>query len=169
MLILNEENKVLDTDIINEECYYSVLSFKDYRQPDVYFQKLTEIEVFESASLEIEIGPFKTVVPYHWSIMVSDHEYVEMMPIADTSGRSILAFCINPIDGFLPQYYPIRINNIFPINPWSCPPIKEKDLILLPLGVVKKPNETKDKGPICVIMTPHKLDVTRPIGDIWGV
>lgn len=166
MLILNENNTHLDTDLINEQCHYSVLRFKDFRNPDFYFEKLTQIEVFESASVELEIGDFKTILPYHWLIMCSDQDYVELIPLSECLGRDILVFCVNPIDGFMPRYLPIKINNIFPITSWTCPPTLEKDLLIMPLGHIKKVDE-QQRGPICCIATPNKLDITRSVADIW--
>jgi len=163
MLILNDENRILDTDKIDEACFYSVLRFKDTKNPDFFFEELTHVEEFTSYTMKIEIGNYPVYVPFHWSILCSDLEYIQTMPLYEFAGRQFQAFCMNPIDGFMPHYPTVRIMEIFQNTTWSCPPMKDKDMLVIPIGDNPRDGE---KGPLCAIMCPHKLDISRPISDI---
>lgn len=163
MLILDENNTIKDTDKIDESCFFSVLRFKDQKNPDFYFEELTYIEEFTSYTMKIEIGPYPIFVPVHWSILCSDLEYIQTIPLCDISGRQFQAFSMNPIDGFIPQYPPIRIVEIFPNTTWSCPPVHDKDMLVVPIGY---DSMGVDKGPLCVILSPHKIDINRSLADI---
>jgi len=126
MQILDENNQIKDTDRLSESCHYSVLRFKDPKEPDFYFDELTYIEEFTSYTMKIAIGENEVFVPFHWSILCSDLEYIQTIPLYEFSGRNFQAFCMNPIDGFIPHYPYIRILQVFRNTTWSCPPIKDK-------------------------------------------
>lgn len=170
MLILSENNKKIDTDIINEEHHYSVLRFKDFRNPDFYFEKLTQIEEFTSASIMLEIGepnPFTVVIPLHWSILCSDKEYIQSIPLYEINGRIYDVFCLNPIDGYMPYYLKMRPGEVLPNMTWTCPPIDDRDMLVVPLGTIQRPEDMIERGPVCAIFSPNRIDVNRPISDIW--
>jgi len=161
MKILDEHNQILETDNLNRGCYYSVLRFKDSKNPDFYFQDMDYIEEFISYTMKLSIGEHICYVPFHWSILCSDLENIQTIPLYELSGRQFDVFCINPIDGFLVQYLPIRMIEVFPNTTWSCPPIKEKDMLVSPIAEGKK-----NKGALCAIFSPYKLDIHRPLSDI---
>jgi len=163
MLILNNDNNILDTDKISESCFYSVLRFKDMKNPDFYFEELKYVEEFTSHTIKIEINEKPVYVPFHWSILCSDLEYIQTIPLYEFSGRQFQAFCMNPIDGFTPHYPTVRIVEIFQNITWSCPPMKDKDMLVVP---IEENSSRVDKGPLCAIICPHKLDISRPISDI---
>lgn len=165
MQILNEDNQILDTDKISKSCHYSVLRFKDAKNPDFFFTKLDHIEEFTSPTMKVDIGGHTSFIPFHWSILCTDQEYIHTIPLYEFSGRQFDAFCINPIDGFIPYYLPVRMVEVYQATTWSCPPLHDKDLLVMPIGY--RPNNTQaDKGPICVILTPHKIDINRSLADI---
>lgn len=163
MLILDENNEVHNTDQISEACHYSVLRFKDMKDPDFYFNELTYVEEFSSYTMKVEVGEHTMFVPFHWSILCSDHESVQTIPLYEFSGRVFNAFSINPIDGYFPHYPPIRVVEVFSNTTWSCPPLQDKDMLVVPIG---DSPESGDKGPLCVILSPHKLDINAPISAV---
>lgn len=165
MLILDEHNHILDSDKIDASCYYSVLRFRDPKNPDFCFEELTYIEEFSAPTMKIEIGSHTLFVPFHWSILCSDQEYVQTIPLYEFAGRAFTAFCINPIDGYLPTYAPIRLIEVFTNTTWSAPPIHDKDMLVVPVGPPRIANGVA-KGPMCAILSPHKLDISRSIADI---
>lgn len=164
MLILDENNTTKDTDKLDESCHYSVLRFKDPKNPDFFFDELTYIEEFTAPTMKIQIGDYETFVPFHWSILCSDLEYIQTIPLYEFSGRDFQAFCINPIDGYRPYYLKVRLIEVFENTTWSCPPIQDKDMLMIPIG--KQPQPGIERGPLCAILSPHKLDISRPISDI---
>ena len=163
MLILDETNSILDTDVISERCYFSVLRFKDPKNPDFFFDSLDHIEEFSSYSTKLSIGPYEMFAPLHWSILCSDMEYVQTIPLAEFSGRDFYAFCLNPIDGYMPEYHKVRIVEIYSNNTWSSPPVQDKDMLVVPIG---KNQKSVERGPACTILSPHRLDISKPLSDI---
>lgn len=167
MLILDENNTVRDTDKIAESCHYSVLRFKDPKYPDFFFEELPYVEEFISHTMKLHIGPdespFVVFVPFHWSILCSDMEYVQTIPLYEFMGRDFHAFCLNPVDGYMPYYERVRIVEIFENTSWTCPPIQDKDMLVMPIGNHPKGGA---RGPTCAILSQHKLDINLPISDI---
>lgn len=170
MFVLDENNKNINTDYIEEEFFYSVLSFKVYNSPDFYFKKATHLESFSSPSIQLKIGQFGLVMPLHWWILCTDMETVESIPLSETMGRDYNVLCINPIDSFIPNFYKLKTKTIFPNTTWTIPPIEDKDLLVVPLGVIERNNtreENVNKGPICAIFSPNKIEISKQISDIW--
>lgn len=167
MFILNENNKVLDTNQIDRECHYSVLRFKDYKNPDFYFERLNQIDVFTSVSVWLEIGPFRVIMPLRWSVLCSDMEYVQSIPLFEISGIDNTIFCLNPIDGYIPHYLPMRVIDYITDSTWTCPPLEDKDMLVVPLGVLDRVDGGVERGPVCAIFGPNRIDISRPLSDIW--
>lgn len=163
MLTLDEYNNVRDTDKVGEEYNYAVLRFKDPKNPDFFFEGLEYMEEFTSYTLKIMVGEYEMFVPFHWSILCSDFENVQTIPFYEFSGRSFNAFSMNPLDSYFPNYPMVRIVEVFANTTWSCPPVQDKDMLVVPLGDFP---ETGIKGPPCIVLGPHKLDINRPISDI---
>ena len=170
MLILSPDNVVYNTDTLAEEgIHYGVLSFKDYKHPDFYFDRRVDyLEEFNSASITLRIGQFETVMPLHWSILCTDLEYVQTVPLQDVSGRDFTVFCLNPIDGYKPEYEILKTGDIFPNTVWTCPPISDKDMLVVPLGNMDMPHgAVVERGPLCAIFSPNKIEIYKPISDVW--
>lgn len=198
MLIITAENEVQDTDHLNDHYNYGVLSFKDYKCPDFFFPRIEYLEEFNSASITLHIGKFEAVMPLHWSILCTDLENVQSIPLYEAAGRDFAVFCLNPIDGFMPEFHPLRTGTIFPSTTWMAPPMADKDMLVVPLGRTTKSSaaitaearrmvnstevvteagpEVKApevevqrgvKGPICAMFSPSKLEINKPISDIW--
>jgi hypothetical protein len=169
MLILNDENNILNTDEIEKSCYFSVLSFKDYKNPDFFFDHLnSHIEYFESASVVLEIGPYSIVMPLPWSILCTDYENVESIPLYEICGREYQVFTINPISGYMPRYYPLKLGTIYKNTTWTCPTVNDKDMLVVPLGRERmKEDQQVDRGPVCAIFSPSKMEINKQISDIW--
>lgn len=165
MLILTENNKVVNTDTLDREAHYGVLSFKDYKNPDFFFPRINRvIEQFSSASVTLHIGPHTVVMPILWSILCSDYDTVENIPLHDFGGKNYSVLCVNPIDGYMPTFYPLRMGEIYPNTVWTAPQIGDKDMLVVPLG----PNtKMPDRGPECAIFSASKMDVNKPLSDIF--
>jgi len=172
MLILTVENKVVNTDSIGvgDQVYHSVLSLQDPSYSDFYFNIIEYLDVFSSASVTLRIGEHEIVMPLHWSVLCTDLEYVQSIPLYDLGGRHVPAFCLNPIDGFQPEFLRVRQGTIFPSANWVVPQLNDKDLLVVPLGNSSRPvaKGKEPKGPICAIFSTSKVEVYKPIGDIWG-
>lgn len=161
MLILSVDNEIQNTDFLSEEIHYGVLSFKDFKNPDFFFPKLTYLEEFTSTSITLNIGGHELVMPLGWSILCTDLENVQSIPLYEMSGMYHV-FCLNPIDGFMPEVLPMKLSKVFPSTTWTAPPAVDKNLIVVPLG-----NNKRSKSPLCVMFSPNKMEINRPISDIW--
>lgn len=166
MIFLSNENKPVDSNLVVNQCHYFVLKCKDKDNTDFYCELLPHIEHFKSNCIEITIGNnYKAHVPFHWSILCSDGDVVESIPLEYFHGRKFKAFCFNPIDGVQPSYLPIVLEEIFDLTEWTSPPVEDKDFLVIPVGYdLNKPG----KGPICIMMSSHKSDINKNVGDIIG-
>lgn len=170
MLLLGLENNVIDTDQISKQCHYSVLRCKDKDNTDFFFELMPQVEEFTSCKIEITIGEKYVVgMPFQWSILCSDGDILESMPIPEFFGRQFSAFCLNPIDGGTPSYLDLELGEITggqwerDMPTWSSPVVADKEFLVVPIGFDSmRPN----KGPICAMFTPHKIDIKRTVGDI---
>lgn len=173
MLILSDSNRIMDTDRLNTSVHYSILSFRDYKNPDFFIDKLEYVDEVQSASIAIEIGPYKLVMPYSWSVVITDFEMLECVPLHDAIGRTFPVFCMNPLDGYLTNFYPLRTGMIYPNTTWTAPPLGEKDMLVVPLGMEKRREKfnrdgtSVDAGPICAIFSQTKMEINKQIADIW--
>lgn len=169
MYILSEKNTIIDTDVVEKRFHFSVLSFKDYKNPDFYFENPSQLEHFESASICLEIGPYKLVMPLHWSILVTDYDQVESLPLYEICGRDYQVFAMNPIDGYMPRYLPLKTGAIYRNTNWTSPPVSDKDMLVVPLGyeIQKDDDQRAAPGPICAIFSPSKLEISKSISEIW--
>jgi hypothetical protein len=191
MLILTAENKVLDTRTmkVGDEVHHGVLSFQDHQNPDFYFNVVEFLEEFSSASITLRIGEYEVVMPLHWSILCTDLEYLQSIPLWEVGGKHFPVFCLNPIDGYQPEFLRLRTSTIFPQNTWTAPQLNDKDLLVVPLGAHHDPMEPTviedaiddhsslfidqkrkrgDKGPLCAFFSASKFEVYKPVGDVWG-
>lgn len=191
MLILTAENTVLDTRTmkVGDEVHHGVLSFQDHQNPDFYFNVVEFLEEFSSASITLRIGEYEVVMPLHWSILCTDLEYLQSIPLWEVGGKHFPVFCLNPIDGYQPEFLRLRTSTIFPQNTWTAPQLNDKDLLVVPLGQHQDPMEPiviedaldensslfidqkrkrSDRGPLCAFFSASKFEVYKPVGDVWG-
>ena len=172
MLILSEKNTVLDLDVINTETYYSVLSFRDYKNPDFQCEPLSRIEFIESSAVTLQIGSYNLVMPFVWNILVTDFDNLECIPLIDAMGKDLSVFCMNPLDGYSIHCLPMRTRGVFERHVWTIPELGEKDMLVVPLTphrMVKTDNTGRQmqSGPLCAIFSPIRIEVNKSIADIW--
>lgn len=168
MFILSEDNKIINTDRINRETRYWVLSFEDYQEPDFFTRNLTAIEEYTCPAMSLDIGEYTCVVPLHWRILCTDYDNVQTIPLEEINRNDHLVFSFNPKSSYMPDYWPLRVSvrlpPIYPNLNWSCPVMHEKDMIIVPLLGNQK---TSGESPPCVIFSTNKFDVHLPSSDIW--
>jgi hypothetical protein len=169
--ILSSDNKSIDTDVTRADLFYSVLSFKDYKNPDFFFERATCYEQIECASASLMIGDYSLVVPFPWCILVTDFETVDCLPIDSLLGKSMPAFCLNPIDGYRIEFLKVKLKMIYPNGSFVIPVLGNKDMLVVPLGQGRERQDRDgnpvEAGPICVVLSPTKMELSKPISDIW--
>lgn len=139
MKILNEHNRVLETDNISDgkDVYYSVLDFCRPKSPDYQAKPLVFIDTYTDTAAELSIGEYDVVLPFKWSILICNLDTVEYMTIEDLAGQDIEAFCFNPWGGYMPNRFPIRVKHIYRMATWSCPHLDKDNLLVIPIGQEK--------------------------------
>jgi hypothetical protein len=172
MLVLTVNNKILNTDTMktNDEVYHSVLKLQDPSYADFYMEVIEYLDEFSAAAITLRIGEHEIVMPLHWSIICTDMEYLQSIPLSELGGRHFPAFCLNPIDGFAPEFLRVRTGTIFPQANWTSPQVHDKDILMVPLGDTTRvpvAGDTRVRGPICAMFSASKVEVYKPIGDIW--
>ena len=172
MNILTENNEVLDTDVISRQTNYTVLSFEDNKNPDFYSNRIIkDLEDSNGAVITLNIGPFECILPMHWSILCTDYDKVDTIPLHELSGRNFLVFCVNPISGYKPSFFEVKTGISFSNANWTSPVMAEKDLLAVPIGMEEKTNSSNmsdvKQNPICAFFATNKIDINRPISDIW--
>lgn len=173
MKILTNNNRVVDTDVHRSlDMHYSVLSFKDYKNPDFYFERASNgYEQIECSSATIQVGDYILAVPFPWCILVTDYETVDCPPIESLLGKSMPGFCLNPIDGYRVEFPKVKLKMVYPSGSFIVPVMGNKDMLVAPLGY-KREKMNKDgvlveTGPLCVVLSPSKMELSKPISDIW--
>jgi hypothetical protein len=173
MKILTSENRVVDTDVERSlDIHYSVLSFKDYKNPDFYFERASNgYEQIECSSATLQIGDHTLAVPFPWCVLVTDLEMVDCPPIENLLGKSMPGFCLNPIDGYRVEFLKVKLKMIYPSGTFIVPVMGNKDMLVVPLGYkrekVNKHGKLVECGPLCVILSPSKMELNKPISDIF--
>ena len=165
MLILTVENKILNTDSLSvgDTVNHGILSFQpteDNAGPDFYFPVIEYLDEFSAASITLKLGDNRIIMPLHWSILCTDTEYLQTIPLYEVGGKQFPVFCLNPLTGFAPEFLRLKTGNVFPNSTWTAPQLNEKDLLVVPI-------ETKEEGPLCAFFSPSKYEVYRALGEVW--
>lgn len=171
MRILTSNNVVIDTDTHRGDLHYSVLSFSDYKNPDFYMNRAMAYEQIECASASLTIGEHSLVVPFPWCVLVSDFDTVDCLPIDNLLGKPMPAFCINPIDGYRVEFLTVKLKMIYPSGSFIVPVLGNKDMLVVPLTLSRtrqdRDGNPSEVGPLCVVLSPTKMELSKPISEIW--
>lgn len=157
MYILTPDNVTYDTNKIsydiNIDLNYCILDHSDNDDIDYKFPPVVFIEEFSKSGVELQIGPYVIQVPWDWCALLGDKEIgdLEVVEIKKFNGRDFNIFTLNPITGYMPEYYPIKILNFYNEISWTVPFIKQEHLLAIPLR--------NGENPKCVFFceAKHKL------------
>lgn len=173
MKILTHENRVVDTDTERSpDLHFGVLSFKDWKSPDFFFERATNgFEQIECSSAILMVGTYTLVVPFPWCILVTDFETVDCLPVENLLLSSMPGFCLNPIDGYRVEFLKVKIKMLYPNGSFVIPVLGNKDMLVVPLTHERRKADRDgkivDAGPICVILSPSKMELSKPISDLF--
>lgn len=139
MKILLTDNTVYDLDFVPEEIEdirYCVLDYSDKHNPDYYFMPLVFLEIFTAPAAVLQIGEHVFKMPIDWSVIICDNEVgdPEVVPITALNDRGFSAFTLNPINGYMPEFQPIEIINVYNEVKWHFPKLKNGHILAVPLG-----------------------------------
>lgn len=165
MLILTEQNATFCMNEIPQQLEtdlrYCVLDYSNQNDVDFIFPPLVFLDVFSRPAADLRIGKFRIQVPLDWSIVIADKNMgnLEVIDLKHINDREFQAFCFNPINGYMPSFYDIDIENIFPNVTWSVPKLKNGHLLAVPLS--------QGAEPLCAFFLkdvnkiPESLDITK--------
>jgi hypothetical protein len=144
VLILQPENISYETDLASNDVgdiQYCVLDLSDTKNIDFYFQPLVFLESFNSPAIVMKIGPYKISLPYDWYIMIGDKGVgdLEILPIEDLNDRDFTTPVLNPLTGFIPDYYKIEIETTYNEVRWFFPKLNLNNILAVPLMPGKNP------------------------------
>jgi hypothetical protein len=162
--ILTTDNRAFDLHQLPEkidDLRYCVLDYSDSHNVDYYWYPLIFLDIFSSPCADIRIGPYNIQMPLDWSIVVGDKHAgdLEIMKLVDLNDKDFDAFCLNPIRGYMPDFFKIEIMNVFSDVKWYFPRLKNGHILAFPL--------TQGENPVCVFFVkdigklPDQLDIRQ--------
>ncbi len=165
MKILTNENLMFDMSTLPEEIdddlRFCVLDYSNQLEVDFLFPPLYYVDHFSRPAADLKVGKYKTQVPLDWSIVISDKNLgcLEVIELKHLNDREFDAFVFNPINGYMPDFLQIEIDNIYPSMNWYMPKLKHGQLLAVPLDNCIDPPcifIVKDTNKI-----PESLDITK--------
>lgn len=162
MKILSTNNQPYSMNDIPDEVedvQFCILDYSDKDNVDYQFIPLLFMETFHSPCAELQIGKHIVTMPIDWSIIIADKNSgaIEPLELTKLNDRPFNVFCLNPINGFYPEFLEIKIKNIHPEFKWFFPKLKNGHIIAIPL-------EDKE-SPLCAFFVhdvnklPDELDI----------
>lgn len=138
MRILTHENKAFLLNQLPDkvdDLRYCVLDYGDNQNVDYYWPPLVFLDAFSSPCADIRIGEYNIQMPLDWSVVVGDKHggELEVIRLVDLMDKDFEVFVMNPISGYMPQFEPIEIINIFHDVRWCFPKLKTAHFLAVPL------------------------------------
>lgn len=119
-----------------DDLRYCVLNYGNQEEVDFYFIPLFYLDVFSRPAADLKIGPYRITMPLDWSVVITDRDfgYLEIIELKHLNDREFDVFAFNPINGYMPEFHEISIQNIFPDFSWSMPRLKFGHILCVPLS-----------------------------------
>ncbi len=138
MNILTPENVAFNMNTMPDrvnDLRYCVLDYSS-NDVDFFFIPLIFLDVFPRPSADLQIGPYRVQMPLDWSIVIADKHFgnMEIIELKHLNDRPFSAFILNPVNGFMPGFEEITIENIFPDVTWHMPKLKYGHILAVPLN-----------------------------------
>lgn len=166
MNLLTENNTIVNSDQICEgdEVHFCVLDFSKPKTPDYLFHRaVAGLNTFNDSSVMMQIGEFNVTVPYSSTILISFEDTCDLISIEGIVSGNFNAFCINPIDGYMPFHLPVRVIDFISEGSWSSPVIKDTSLLVVPVGYPKTKEGNRAATPLCFMMGDNRSRVPKDI------
>jgi hypothetical protein len=144
MRILTLEDKAYEMNEIPDEVedlLFAILDNSDPQNPDYFFRPLIFLESFNAPALVLDIAGNRIKMPVDWKILIGepDHGDLEMTNLSSLNDRGFKAFSFNPISGFIADYLPIDIVDLYTDVKWFFPKLKQGQILAIPIQVGDKP------------------------------
>lgn len=144
MKVLTPENRCFEMNNLPDEIddiRYCVMDVTDKAEPDFFFIPLVFIETFNAPSISLSIGSHKIEMPLDWHILIGDRDIgeLEFVPLTSINERDFQTIITNPLGGFMQEWEPIKVNNIFADVKWFFPKLKYGHILAIPLEYGPEP------------------------------
>jgi hypothetical protein len=119
-----------------DDLRYCVLDYSNQADVDFYFIPLIFLDQFPRPAADLQIGNYRIQMPLDWSIIIADKHLgaMEIVELKHLNDRDFDAFVLNPINGYMPQFLEITIQNVFPDVTWNIPKLKRGHILAVPLS-----------------------------------
>ena len=123
-------------DEVDDHLRYCVLDYTNQADVDLYFIPMVFLEKFSRPAADLQIGPYRIMMPLDWSVVIADKNfgYMEIIELKHLNDREFDVFAFNPISGYMPEFHEVSIQNIFPDYSWSMPKLKFGHILAVPLS-----------------------------------
>lgn len=144
MKVLTPENRCFEMNNLPDEIddiRYCVMDVTDKSEPDFFFIPLVFIETFNAPSISLSIGNHKIEMPLDWHVLIGDRDLgeLEFVPLTSINERDFETILTNPLGGFMQEWAPLKVNNIFADVKWFFPKLKYGHILAIPLEYGDKP------------------------------
>ncbi|RYD66155.1 MAG: hypothetical protein EOP83_05700 [Verrucomicrobiaceae bacterium] len=164
MYILQTDNTAFCMDNLPnqvDDMRYCVLDYSNQADVDFYYIPLVFLDVFPRPAADLKIGPYRIRMPLDWSIVIADKNFglVEILELKHLNDREFSAFALNPMKSYMPSFFEITIENVFPDATWHMPRLKYGHILAVPLH--------DGPDPLCAFFLrdtnkiPESLDITK--------
>lgn len=144
-----------------DDLRYCVLDYSNQQDVDFFFIPLIFLDVFSRPAADLRIGPYRIQMPLDWSVVISDKDFgfMEIIELKHLNDRDFQVFALNPINGYMPSFHEIEIDNIYPDVTWHMPRLKYGHILAVPLS--------DGPAPPCALFVkdtnklPETLDITK--------
>lgn len=139
MKILTPENTTYDMNNlpteVTDDLMYGILDYSNTAEVDWFFIPLIFMDTFVKPCADLKIGKYRVQMPLDWSIVIADKNFgnLEIIELKNLNDRPFEAFILNPINGYMPEFGEISIENIFPDVTWNVPKLKYGHILAVPL------------------------------------
>lgn len=118
-----------------DDLRYCVLDYSNQADVDFYFIPLIFLDQFPRPAADLQIGKYRIQMPLDWSIVICDKHLgnMEIIELKHLNDRDFEVFALNPINGYMPQFLEITIQNVFPDVTWNIPKLKRGHILAVPL------------------------------------
>ena len=164
MRVLLPENTSYDLNALPQQVddlRFCILDYSHPAEADFFFVPLIFLDVFSRPAADLQIGPYRIQMPLDWSVVIADKDLglMEVIEIKHLNDRPFDVFALNPIRGYIPEFWEITILNVFPDVAWHIPKLRSGHLLPIPLH--DRPN------PPCALFVrdtnrlPESLDISK--------
>ena len=138
MKILTNENipySLNDLPDVIDDIRYCVLDCTDLENIDFFFIPLIFLESFSAPAVVLRIGENEVKMPIDWNILAGDADQgmLELLPLTNLNDRGFHAPIFNQLNGYMIDYAPVEIVDIYQEIKWYFPKMKHGHILSMPL------------------------------------